>query len=80
MLSAVLASLFLLRTSIAYQAIGLAEAALALLAVAGYAAARMQKPLAVASVLSSFVVVNAGFALGFLKAVAGAAQGLFESE
>jgi cellulose synthase/poly-beta-1,6-N-acetylglucosamine synthase-like glycosyltransferase len=80
MLTAVLASLFLLRTSIAYQAIGLAEAALALLAVAGYAAARMQRPLAVASMLSSFVVVNAGFALGFLKAVAGAAQGLFESE
>ncbi|HEV2381485.1 MAG TPA: glycosyltransferase [Terriglobia bacterium] len=80
MLTAVLASLFLLRTSIAYQAIVLAEMALALLAVAGYAAARMQKPLAVASMLSSFVVVNAGFALGFLKAVAGAAQGLFESE
>jgi cellulose synthase/poly-beta-1,6-N-acetylglucosamine synthase-like glycosyltransferase len=80
MLAAVLSSLFLLKKGAVYQAIGLADAGLMLLALAGYLAARAQKPLAVASMLASFVVINAGFALGFLKGVVGAPQGHFEPE
>lgn len=80
MVAAVLSSLFLFREGAVYQMILLAEAVFTLLAVAGYVAARLQRPLAMASMLSSFVAINAGFALGFLKGVMGAAQGQFETE
>jgi glycosyltransferase involved in cell wall biosynthesis len=79
MLTLVVASLYLWNDGELYRGMVMAEAGVVLLTVIGYVASRLHRQVAVASMVSSFVVVNAGFALGLLKALVGAARGPYET-
>ncbi|HEV2175941.1 MAG TPA: glycosyltransferase [Terriglobia bacterium] len=80
MLATALSSFLLAGNSAFYRTIVALELGIIFLATAGYVTARMKRPLPIASMLASFAVINAGFALGFLKGVVGAAQGRWETE
>jgi poly-beta-1,6-N-acetyl-D-glucosamine synthase len=79
-LASLLSSLWLLKEGGLYRGIVVAEALAGFLTFAGYFASRFNRHVVVASHLFSFAIVNAGFALGVLKGVAGAARGEYETE
>jgi len=63
-----------------YGAVVILEGLAALLLALGYAGERVKRHIKVASGFYSLAVVNAGFAVGVLKGVIGAAQGPYETE
>jgi len=80
MLVAAVCSFLLLNEGIVYRMIVVGEVLFALLFLIGLSAERFGKRVAVVSQFSMFTIVNAGFALGLLKAILGAARGPFETE
>jgi len=80
LLASFLSSLWLLKEGGLYRGILVAEVLAGLLILTGYFASRFNRHVAIASHLFSFAIVNAGFALGVLKGLAGAARGEYETE
>jgi cellulose synthase/poly-beta-1,6-N-acetylglucosamine synthase-like glycosyltransferase len=80
LLASFLSSLWLLKEGGLYRGILVAELLAGLLVLTGYFASRFNRHVAIASHLFSFAIVNAGFALGVLKGLAGAARGEYETE
>ncbi len=80
MLGIVIATALLWRKNFFYRTALFVELGLGFLVLVGYAAEVTRKRIPVASLLFSFAAINAGFALGVLKGLAGAARGPYETE
>ncbi len=80
MLGSFVSCALLYREGAIYRLAFWGQVCLLLLTLTGWMANRANKNVPVASQLFSLAVVNAGFALGFLKGLTGMAQGLWSTE